>query len=233
MPSPHPDHATEARRFVRANLHGALSTLSRRLDGLPFGSVAPFAPDADGCPLLLISGLAEHTRNLQADPRCSLLAHPCAQDSQAAGRVTLAGRAVPLADAQAGQRYLRLLPEAGRHLDLGDFSFWKIEPQVVRLISGFGGIHWVDAVDYRIDGRAVAAAEDGLLDWLRHDPVLLRRLGAQGGAPHAVIDAVGVDPDGIDLRLDGHRLRLDFASVALEPEAARAAILALAGTQRR
>jgi putative heme iron utilization protein len=85
--------ALEARRFVRRHHHGVLATLSKRLGGAPFASVCPFITDHHARPVFLISGLAEHTRNLAADPRASLIVHPCADNMYTAGRVTLTGQA--------------------------------------------------------------------------------------------------------------------------------------------
>ena len=85
--------ASEARRFLRSTRHGILSTHSVRHAGYPFGSVAPFVPDHAGNPLILISTLAEHTRNISADHRVSLLAFEGTDDLQANSRLTLVGEA--------------------------------------------------------------------------------------------------------------------------------------------
>ena len=89
--------------------------------------------------MILVSRLAEHTRNMEADPRVSLLAHDAASDPQAGARVTLLGNAVPLdASNPAAARYRRLFPDSERVLALGDFSFFVLEPLAVRFIEGFG-----------------------------------------------------------------------------------------------
>jgi hypothetical protein len=88
-------------RFVRGQHSGVLSTLSQRVEGFPFGSVAPFMLDHTGCPVILISTLAEHTKNIAADPRVSLIVQPYSPDMQVAGRVTVLGRAQRLEDKSA------------------------------------------------------------------------------------------------------------------------------------
>lgn len=231
--SDHPDHATAARRFVRAHHAGVLSTLSKRLQGMPFGSIAPFVLDHDGSPVVLISALAEHTKNLGADPRCSILAHPCAQDAQAAGRVTLLGRAARVDDpAQArtiGARYLRIVPEAAGHIELGDFRFYRIAVEAVRFIGGFGRIHWVDASDFAPPANSVGADEDALIARLNAgEAEALRECCARVHGVTAPVQAVGVDVDGIDIRADGRALRLDFSSPACDAAAALAAFRAVA-----
>ena len=72
-PVPEPTYAERARTLAYLGRTGSLGTLSRRHPGHPFTSVMPYALDADGCPLFLISAMAMHTQNLEADPRASLL----------------------------------------------------------------------------------------------------------------------------------------------------------------
>lgn len=139
------ENGRDARRFVRGMLQGVLSTLSQRVEGFPFGSVAPFMLDHAGRPVILISTLAEHTRNIDADARVSLIVQPFAEDMQTTGRATLLGRAEGLADKDAlGPRYLRYFPQAQGYFAMHDFSFYRIEPVRVRWIGGFGKIHWVE-----------------------------------------------------------------------------------------
>src|SRR5690349_1029004 len=84
----------DARALLRRNKNGVLATVSKRLGGYPFGSIAPFALDARGEPILFTSTIAEHTKNFEADPRASLLIQEEAKDddAQAHGRITLVGR---------------------------------------------------------------------------------------------------------------------------------------------
>ena len=99
--------------------------------------------------MILVSRLAEHTRNMEADPRVSLLAHDAAPDPQAGARVTFLGNAAPLeASDPAAARYRHLFPDSERLLALGDFSFFALEPLAVRFIEGFGSIHWISAAEY-------------------------------------------------------------------------------------
>jgi heme iron utilization protein len=113
----------------------------------------PYAADGLGRPLLLISGLAVHTRNLEADPRASLLvadAGPGA-DPLAAERVTLLGDARRLAAGEVGDArtlYLARHPDAAAWVDFGDFAFWRLEVDQVYMVGGFGVMGWVTAEDY-------------------------------------------------------------------------------------
>ena len=144
--------AQEARAFARDCHHGVLSTVSKRLEGFPFGSVSPFILDAAGNPIILISDIAEHSKNLQADPRCSLILQPFSADMQSTGRVTVIGHAEPLsADDKAalGPAYLQQFTQARDYFALHDFRFWRIQPIKVRWIGGFGRIHWIEGEAWR------------------------------------------------------------------------------------
>lgn len=138
--------AAEARDFLHSTQSGVLSTHSVRFAGYPFGSISPFVLDDDVNPLILISTIAEHTRNIIADPRVSLIVFdPASPDIQAGARVTLLGEA-KVADKQVGalrERYLARFPQAAQYFDMHDFMFYCIAVQQARYIGGFGKIHWI------------------------------------------------------------------------------------------
>uniref|UniRef100_D5WZB5 Pyridoxamine 5'-phosphate oxidase-related FMN-binding protein n=1 Tax=Thiomonas intermedia (strain K12) TaxID=75379 RepID=D5WZB5_THIK1 len=226
----------EARLFVRNHQNGVLSTLSKRLDGFPFGSVSPYVLDHEGHPVILISTLAEHTKNIDADPRVSLIVHPCADDMQAAGRVTLVGRAERLPDkAGFGARYLRYLPQAESYFAMHDFHFYRLRVEDVRFIGGFGKIHWIRPERYTPPAApALAAAEEGILAHMNADHAHNLREYCRHVHGVEVLDAamVGIDCDGFDVRADGHVLRVNFPEPVLDAEAARAALVELAKQAR-
>jgi putative heme iron utilization protein len=142
----------EAWALLRAARFGVLSTLSVRVAGYPFGSVMPFAlEESSGGLIVLMSGLAEHTKNALTDPRASLLVledgKPDA-DPQEAARLTVVGnleRAAATAVDHARAVYLARHPQAQRNLELADFSFWMLRPLHARFIAGFGRMGWLDA----------------------------------------------------------------------------------------
>ena len=126
---------------------GSATTLSKRFDSHPFGSIAPYLTDHDGSVLLFISGLAEHTKNLLQDPRVSLITHDQNDPHiQTQGRVTVIGDAHPLNERESyAQRWLRHFPENSQVFELGDFSFFRIVPQAVRHVAGFGQARWINS----------------------------------------------------------------------------------------
>jgi putative heme iron utilization protein len=202
--APPQDTARAARLLLRAHRYGALCTLSKKFDGHPFGSITPYLVDHDGSLLILISTLAEHTRNIQRDPRVSLITHNQEDPHiQAQGRVTVVGEAVAVAEReQAGKRYLRYFPEAQTYFAMHDFSFYRIVPRALRYIGGFGDIHWVKAGNYLVPPQPLAAEEDALLDQ------------ANAVRPPSQGMVIGIDCDGFDVRLDERTARRDFPSLA-------------------
>jgi heme iron utilization protein len=160
---PEPTFAERARTLLHVGRQGALATLSRRPAGGPFASLMPYAVDGAGRPLFLISSLAVHTQNLQADPRASLLVVQPGWngDPLAAARVTLLGRvvAVPAAEiAETRTIYLRSHQNAAHWADFSDFSFQRLQVEEIYYVGGFGAMGWVAAADY------AGAAPDPLAD---------------------------------------------------------------------
>lgn len=224
-----------ARQLVRDNFNGALATLSAVMDGWPFGSVAPYVPDHVGEPVFLFSDLAQHSRNLQCDPRASLLVlargHP--RDMQAAGRVTLLGRVHEVEpDAALRDRYLRYFPEAADYFGAHDFRFYRMAVERVRFIGGFGDIHWIDQADYRLDLEAeeLVRAEAGAVAHMNADHVPTMRVycrhfhGLEAEAPVML----GVDPEGFDLQAGTERLRFAFPAPVTTSQALRQAMVQMA-----
>ncbi len=228
-----------ARRFVRGQHSGVLSTISKRVEGFPFGSVAPFILDQSGCPVILISTLAEHTKNIDVDPRVSLIVQPYSPDMQVAGRVTLLGLARRLDDKSAlGPRYLRFHPQAESYFAMHDFSFYRIDPVRIRYIGGFGKIHWVEPAQYLFAESALAKQENDILQHMNSDHA--ENLRAYCRHVHAVettqVAMIGIDPDGFDVRCADagaeRVLRFDFAAPVTNSLQARQALVALAQAAR-
>lgn len=155
-PAPEPSHAERCRTLVASATRGSLSTVAVDPAGYPYGSVASYALDGDGNPLLFVSLMAEHTQNALADARASLLTTepvPEAADPLASGRATLLGSLLPVADAERSavrDRYLQAIPSAAYYIDFGDFVFLRLKVQAIRYVGGYGRMSWVDAADYAV-----------------------------------------------------------------------------------
>lgn len=137
-----------ARELLQRRRVAVLATVSERHGGAPFTSLAPFALSSKGEPLLLLSALAQHTRNLQADPRASLFVHDPAgaeDDPRTLPRLSVVGRVlrVPAPDEpDARARYLERHPEARGLLAL-DFALYVLAVDEVQLVGGFGAAGWI------------------------------------------------------------------------------------------
>lgn len=217
--------------MLRAHRYGALSTLSKRLDGYPFGSITPYLVNHDGSLLILISTIAEHTKNIINDPRVSLITHN-QRDShiQTQGRVTVVGTAHLVEDkAQAGIRYLRYFPEAESYFSMHDFSFYRIVPVAIRYIGGFGKIHWVSTEDYLCPNYALAEQEDGVIAHMNSDHRDTMQRYCQHFHQYAAqqVEMLGIDCDGFDVRADDQIQRFDFTEPVLDAQQARQALVAM------
>lgn len=157
-----PEQVRQARGLLESIRAGTLSTLARDPAGHPYGSLVPFVLDG-ARPVLLLSELAEHTRNLRADPRASLLvAEPSAGQPLAHGRVTLLGTCQVLSASErqpAERAYFARFPEAAAFAALGDFRFWALEVSSARFIAGFARMSWISAAEW---AAACAGAAPGL-----------------------------------------------------------------------
>jgi heme iron utilization protein len=152
-PVPEPTFAERARTLVYLGRVGSLSTLSRKQPGFPFGSVMPYGLDDHGRPLFLISTMAMHTQNLQADARASLLVTQEDTDGEPLGasRVTLVGNVLPVPStelAEVRKAYLERHSNSKYWVDFEDFSLYRMDIVDVYYVGGFGVMGWVSASDY-------------------------------------------------------------------------------------
>ncbi len=150
---PEPTFAERARTLTYLGRIGSLSTISRKHPGFPFGSVMPYGLDEHGRPIFLISTMAMHTQNLQADARASLLVteDDAGADPLGASRVTLVGNVLPLPAfevAEARKLYLASYADSKHWVDFEDFSFHRLDVVDIYYVGGFGVMGWVPASEY-------------------------------------------------------------------------------------
>lgn len=149
--------AEQARALVASLTVASLATVAG--GGDPWCSIVVYATLADGSPVLALSSLAEHGRNLAHDPRASLAVADLAAggDPLDRGRVTLAGRAVRPQGGRAAAAlaaHVRAVPGARRYAGWPDFTLWVLEVQRVRWVGGFAEMESVSAADYAAAGAA-------------------------------------------------------------------------------
>ena len=228
--------ATEARQFLRSTRHGVLSTHSSKFAGYPFGSVTPFVLDSDCQPIILISSIAEHTKNIAVNAKVSLLVFAEGADLQANARLTLIGEAAQIDknDSDLRARYLRYLPQTAGYFDMHDFAFYRISIYQARYIAGFGKMGWADGNEIAPANNIIAALENGMLQHMNADHVDSMMAYCQhfyNVRPQSV-ELIGVDGDGFDIRATinddaTNILRFNFESPIFDAQSARAAFVAL------
>ncbi|MDB5639640.1 MAG: pyridoxamine 5-phosphate oxidase [Bradyrhizobium sp.] len=234
------DPARLARSLLRRRREGALATLMTG-SGDPYCSLVNVASHPDGSPILLISRLALHTRNILGDPRVSLMLDERAGGDPLEGsRIMLAGRAEEANGDDAPilrQRYLSAHPSAEAFVDFKDFSFFRIRPTGAHLVAGFGRI--VDLTPQQFltdisDAAALLEAEPGAIDHMNADHRDATNLYATRllGAEPADWRCTGCDPDGIDLQAGAQALRLDFPERVTGPGELRKMLVRLADEAR-
>ncbi|WP_439817696.1 HugZ family protein [Zavarzinia sp. CC-PAN008] len=224
------DIAVAARRLVRSQPTAALATVMA--DGQPYASLVLAAVDQVGQPILLISGLAEHTKALKGDARCSLLFDGTqGLDSRLTGaRVSLVGTAQVTQDAGLKARFLARHADAAGYAGFGDFAFWHMTVERAHLVAGFGRIHWIAGDLYRGQpAPALAAAEADILAHMNEDHADAIALYAQhlAARPAEGWRMTGCDPEGLDLGRGADSVRLDFPFAVTDAPSARKALVAL------
>lgn len=236
------DENKAARRLIRSVRTASLATVlppsDQTAEGAPYASLVEIATDQGGAPLLLISGLAEHTRAIRADARASLLidgatghAEPLTQP-----RLSLVGRLEPLSDEAASARYLARLPGAALYAGFADFGFWRMAVDRGHLVAGFGRIRWIDGTDLATPAApSLVAAEPGIIAHMNDDHADAVQLYATKLLGQAEPDGwrlCGVDPEGCDILGHGRHLRLDFEVDVTDAEMARKELVRLVRAAR-
>jgi putative heme iron utilization protein len=230
------DLGSAARRLIRSRGHAALGT---SLHGRPFVSLVAAACDSEASPLLLLSDLAQHTKNLIAKPAMSLLFEDMAghADPLAGPRLTLLGQAERCDDPRMAARFAARHPASAAYAGFADFHLYRVSIERGHLVAGFGRIAWIEAAElrYGADAGALAAAEPEIVNHMNRDHSEAIELYARHllGRQGTGWQMAGIDPEGLDLRCGGETARLDFAAPVLSPAAARLALVALAQAARQ
>ena len=225
----------EARELLRSHDHGVLSTSSLSLDGCPFGSVATYCLDKTGAPLVLFSTIAEHTKNLLADARCSLtILQGDGGNVQAKARITVSGEMHKLESEDfMAERYYRYFPESREYRKFHDFDFYGMSISKVRYIGGFGKIHWIEPEQFKMEGPFSESEESMIVGHMNKDHrdslvayfALLKGMKLSGDEQ---LEMCGIDADGFDIRMNGDHFRFKTEEQMLDAGMARKVLTDLA-----
>jgi putative heme iron utilization protein len=231
------DPGLAAKKLLREGRSGALATLVAG-SGDPDCSLVNVATAVDGAPLLLLSKLALHTKNLLADARVSLMLDERKEGDPLEGaRVMLMGTCAKDSDPLSGPAYLRRHPEAGMFANFADFAFYRMEIARAHLVAGFGRIVDLKPQDVRTDisdARALVESEVDAIAHMNADHADACRLYATRllGASDGDWRCVGIDPEGLELQKGRTALRLPFPQRVTGPGPLRALLKQLADQAR-
>ena len=229
------ESAKQARDLLLQEYQGILCTNSIDLPGYPFGSVVPYTVDANGQPIILISTIAQHTKNILSDNKVSLIVtEGDADDLQTVGRVTYIGDARKLDEQEndAMERYYEFFPQSRGYDKTHDFDFYVIDLQRVRYIGGFGKIYWVEKDKFLMPNPFNREQEQGMISHMNKDHAdAIRRYCDLFDIPvpddkNPVI--AGVDGEGFHIRVGKRIHRINFQESVSTGEEVRKALVEMA-----
>ncbi len=217
-----------ARRLLLESSFGVLSTVSLDLPGYPFGSVTPYCTDRMCRPIIYISHIAQHTKNIVADSRVSLtvIEKSTSDDVQAQGRVTCIADAkqIETGNEDVRERYFRYFPAARQYERTHGFTFFRLDPVRIRFIGGFGRIFWVEPEEFMTPNPFSPVEEARIVQHMNKDHTdALDRCA--GGGP---AEMAGIDAEGFDILKAGRKVRIPFAVPVTNMEDARKALVEMA-----
>jgi len=217
-----------ARQLLLQESFGVLSTISIDVPGYPFGSVTPYCVDRECRPIVYISTIAQHTKNILADSKVSLTIVEASNDSddvQARGRLTVLADAKPVmrSDASVRERYLRHFPGAIQYDDTHDFMYFRLEPVRARFIGGFGQIFWLTPEELCLKNPFSDADETRITVHMNNDHASALAHYAGGASV-----MTGIDSEGFDVLQSGKKRRFHFDESVLTMEDARRTLAAMA-----
>lgn len=223
----------EAQQFLFGAQKGVLSTHSVKFEGYPFGSVTPYVLNHQGMPVILISSIAEHTKNIIQNANISLMVFNNEDDLQANARLTLLAKAeqTDKDNALMRARYLRYMPQAESYFSAHDFSFYTLHITHGRYIAGFGKMGWIQGDDFKIPTNPLFTEEPAILDHMNqdHGENLIAYCQHYYQVEAQQVEMVGIDSLGFDVRTDTAQiLRFNFEQAISNAQEARAALVAMA-----
>jgi len=224
-----------ARQVLAGASHGVLSTHSIEHEGYPFGSVVPYVLDQEGLPLLLLSHLSQHTKNIHADPRCGLtLVQAGDGDVQERGRLSAVGDMRAIESPADAERYFGYFPHTRMYFDDLGFHFYRFQPLRFHWNGGFATARWFgvdrlirpNPLSREVQARIIAHMNSDHLDALR---AYLAPVSGQD--TDAAVSMLGIDAEGIDLRSADRIYRIALPRAIGNAEQAREVLVEMAAAQ--
>ncbi len=208
----------DARKLLSRCRSGVLSTISVEVAGYPFGSVVPYCLDAGGNPFIYISDIAQHTKNIDADPKVSLILQAAVSDDvQAEARFTLLADAekIEAQEPDMARRYTRYFPSSSGYRQAHGFSFYRLRVFQGRYIGGFGEVYWLEKEDFLLPTPFTADEEQGAVEHMNADHTdfmekRLRKIDIVSPKNDQKPVMAGLDAEGFDIRLGDAIYRFPF-----------------------
>jgi putative heme iron utilization protein len=229
-----------ALELLKFETTGILSTHSLELEGYPFGSVTPYSLDQGFNPIILVSSIAQHTKNMDHNPKVSLTIAQSSGDSekQALGRYTVVADAIKIESgtddwAQVSETYLRYYPSAKSYFEAHDFYFYRLKFVRGRYIGGFGKIYWIEPSDWQIESVFSSEEERQIIEHMNEDhQKALKKYCTHFKKielkPDDQISMVGIYQFGMDLLNGDEKISFNFESEVKNATQAREILVNMA-----
>ena len=229
------EKAKQSRALLLSEYQAILSTHSVDVEGYPFGSVVPYCLNKEGKPVILISSIAQHTKNILSNPKVSLtVTEGDADDSQTVGRITYIANAEKLndGDTDSMERYYSYFPQSRGYHQTHDFDFYQLQPVRIRFIGGFGQIYWVEKEEFLLDNPFSFEEEKSMIDHMNVDHIeAIKHYCNAHGITCSADDIplmVGIDREGFNLRCGARIHRIDFIEPVMTAGEVRKALVEMA-----
>lgn len=223
------DKVFATRKLLNELSSGVLSTISLDLEGYPFGSVTPYCLNENREPLILISTIAQHTKNINANNKVSLTVFKNeGDDVQESGRVTYLGDAVISESEQDKNIYTRHFPKSKDYFNFHDFKLYKIELKRIRFIGGFGSIHWVEPSEYNSDD-SLKSVQERIINHMNndHSDSIVQYMKKYKNLEVNEAKMLNIDEEGFFVLADEKVYRLSFDEPVKDASKAREVLVAM------
>lgn len=230
---PADEHAHAARQLLTGAFEAVISTHSLEHPGYPFGSLVPYVPGQDGRPLMLLSHLSQHTRNIDADGRCGFTVVERGDgDVQQLGRLSALGDVRALPEGDAGERYFDYFPQARMYFEQLGFRFYRFEPARFHWNGGFATARWFGNDRILRANPLDRATELAIVSHMNSDHADALRTYMGGGASttgEEPLQMLGIDGEGIDIRAGATLHRVPLSRPITSAGEARTVLVEMAG----
>lgn len=223
-----------ARHLMQHRTFGVLSTHSLAVPGYPFGSITPYCLDYSGQPIILISDIAQHTKNIKQDPKVSLtIVDKETNNVQTGARLTLLANAILSEDEESAHRYYQHFPESITYHQTHDFNFYQLQVVRGRFIGGFGKIFWHEPDEFLQSNPFRGKEERYILDHMNEDHQNALRHYCRYFKDVDISDEeqlkmIGIDAEGFEILSNENILRIDFKKAIQTTQEARKVLVEMA-----